>query len=354
MAPFFDRSWRIALEPAAGGLYAASSTVSPSETPLRIRFMVEMTLTLAYWQATVDIYNLSASTANQMANGAANVWKFRQPVITGDWVTLSAGYKPSATGSFNADSNVIYTGQILQPIWTRENVVDYVLRLRCITSLADSALNQVAFSVEKGKTDLDATNLICARCGIDADIDASSQVVLGESKYSRGQVIQGRPAEAMRQITRNNNLFSWINQDGLHVRSFDQKSMATVVAKFAYGTSQSDTSNVSASTPIKRTLIGTPQQTQEGIVFQVLMDPSVKIGDVVQLASGVLFAPFQFQYGKDYNVPASQDGKYVVAGIRHIGDSRGTGSDWLTEITGLTLNFFPDFLKTREVISSGK
>jgi hypothetical protein len=95
---------------------------------------------------------------------------------------------------------------------------------------------------------------------------------------------------------------------------------------------------------VKHTLIDTPEQTQDGIRFKVLMDSGLSIGNIVQIAPGSLPVPFAFTYGSQRPAVPNQPGIYVVQGLRHYGDSRGRAADWYTEVTGVTMNFFASFL----------
>src|ERR1035438_1422534 len=79
---------------------------------------------------------------------------------------------------------------------------------------------------------------------------------------------------------------------------------------------------------MRQTLIGTPQQTEMGVTFKVLLDSSLTIGKLVKLdQSAIKLIPvFPGQ------IPAvlSQNGLYIVAGLRHYGDSRG--DPWYSEV----------------------
>jgi len=46
--------------------------------------------------------------------------------------------------------------------------------------------------------------------------------------------------------------------------------------------------------------------------------------------------PYQFSPFQEYPSLPSRNALYVVAGVRHVGDSRGTGDDWYTEITAFS------------------
>jgi hypothetical protein len=40
---------------------------------------------------------------------------------------------------------------------------------------------------------------------------------------------------------------------------------------------------------------------------------------------------------------------YIIGSLRHVGDSRGKGDDWYTEILGLSLDYFSNFLGSRSL-----
>jgi hypothetical protein len=106
----------------------------------------------------------------------------------------------------------------------------------------------------------------------------------------------------------------------------------------------------------KPSLLDVPQQialpaetgmgvTMMGATFRVLMDSSLRIGKVVQLAKGTVVNPLQFTPFQDYPPIAARDAMYAIAGLRYYGDSRGQGSSWYTEVTGVNFNFFSNFMR---------
>lgn len=350
--PYFGRAWQISVD-TADGTHLVLSSDQFSEA-LRVTFAIDMFLLLDYWQAQVTIYNLSSETAGQIAQGAPNLgqlWQSRQPLVAGDTVTVSAGYQSSSSGSFDAGTNVIYSGKLLQPVWLRENVVDFKLILRCVTGLLEDAVNFTGFTLAKGATDLDTLGQVCSQAERPIqieNIDAASRAKLAQTVYPRAQAFHGRPWNYIRQIAAQNNLFAWVSPNGLNVRSFDP-SAAPAAPDYAYGPPDlpgSYTTGGTAQGLVKKTLLGSPAQTQDGVLFRVLLDPQVRIGDVVQLAPGTIVTPAPVQIGTLPPIP-SANGLYVVSGVRHVGDTRGRGDDWYTEITGVIMDFFANFLQAR-------
>lgn len=353
-SPYFNRAWSIAVDTADGNHYVVRSLVGKGEEPLHVRFKIDTYALLAYWTAEVEIYNMSSQTASQLQSNPnlGGFWKFNQPLVAGDSVAISGGYQSSTSGvSFDSNANKLYEGQVLQSVWTRENVVDFKLILRCVTGLLQDALNFTSFTLAKGATAFDAVNQICDQSQIQKEnIDSASQTALSQSKFSRGQTVHGRPYEIIRQVVKQNNLWSWVSPNGLNIRSFDPRNPPES-PDYAYGPPSLPSNYTTGGTQqglVKKTLIGTPQQTQDGVTFRVLLDNNVKIGDAVQLAPGTVINPFPVQIGALPPVP-SRNGLYVVAGVRHVGDSRGRGGDWFTEITALTMDFFANFLQSQSI-----
>lgn len=352
--PYFGRAWNITVQTQTAGKFAIDN--SAGET-LRAVFDINMFLLMAYAELSLTIYNLASPTSVALqanAPSVGNLWTFNQPLILGDEVSVSAGYQMSDSGAFGQSSSLLYTGHVLQAIWTKENVVDNRLTLRCLTGLLDDALGFTSTSLSGGTTDLDAINQIMTDLGIPVEnIDSGAQTALTQSQYSRGRAIHGKPFDEIRSIAKENNLWPWVSPKGLNIRSFGDITSSTPPA-YTYGPPRlpgSYTRFPSSNTSVRPTMIGTPEQTQDGVVFRVLMDSNVKIGDVVEIASGTVIVQAPITIGNRAPLP-SQNGLYVVTGLRHFGDTRGMGGDWFTEITAVLFNFFPQYLESHSPSSS--
>lgn len=344
--PYFGRAWSLSIATQHSGTFTVRSLVGKGEEPLRMTFAVDTYALMVYWTAQITIYGLTATTSAAIAQDAGDLLTLNQPLEMGDTVVLSAGYQSSTSGSFDSQGNKIYTGRILQAAITRENVVDFRLILRCVVGLMEDMFNQVSLALPAGTSALEAIQRICSQpqANVPVDIDPVAQQKLSQAKLPRGSAVYGKPYEAIQKIVKQNSLFAWIAPNGLNIRSFDpsvplQKPSCVYAPPNLPGTYRSGTTNA----PVKSTLLGVPEQTQNGIVFRVLLDPSVKVGDVVQLVPGAFITPYPMTRPDLRPVP-SANGTYVVNGVRHVGDSRGHGDDWYTQITGVTPNFFPAFL----------
>ena len=351
--PYWLRAWRFTLAPKSGPSVAISS--DQFDEPLRCTFNIEARAMLAYWTAELTIYNLNDTTKQQLQATGVPPWKFSQTVALGDILSISAGYKNSSSGPFNLDNNRIYRGAVFQPIWTRENVVDSKMTLRCLVGYLQDAVNLVNFSIGSGTTPYDVLRSIMKNAGIQEDQQPNSsqpstdQQTLSQQSYNRGQALSGRPFDLIRPIAKDHKLQAWLSPTGLNVRSLKPDPKA--IPQYTYGPPNLNGPYTVGGTTeglVKKTLLGTPEQTQQGVIFRVELDAQPRIGDLVGLAPGTAINRLPYQIGQFPGI-LDQRGNYVISGIRHCGDTRG--NDWYTELTTVSYNFFPDFLPTAPSVS---
>jgi hypothetical protein len=350
----FGRQFSITIQTQDGTTYTLNS--SP-DIGVRVEFDIELVALMVYQRATLKIYNLNTTTQSQILSSAPsqstilNFLKYGQPVDAGTLVTISAGYTYGLSGSFNAQSSQIYQGNVLQAIWLRPGVVDSVLELRCVNGIATDALNFINFGMASGGTDYEAVNQIAQNAKISpVDIDSGAQTAMTAATYPGSQAFADRPFKILQRIGDQNKLLSWVDSDGLHMRSFNGPLAAPTLA---YGPPSQTNATPANQTPstiqgvtVQPTLLGTPAQTNDGILFRVLLDSQPKIGTIIALTPNVLVNAAQFNLGGNSLPPVpSQSGTYVVAGLRFFGDSRGRGDDWYTEIHGLVQDYFSNFLE---------
>jgi hypothetical protein len=84
-------------------------------------------------------------------------------------------------------------------------------------------------------------------------------------------------------------------------------------------------------------MIGTPQQTNEGVNVKCLLNPNIKVGGRIEINNSSI-ARLKIDLsvaGTSSNVPAllSNDGNYFVLVAEHSGDTRGV--DWYTSMVCL-------------------
>jgi hypothetical protein len=182
---------------------------------------------------------------------------------------------------------------------------------------------------------------ICADGNI--DIESVDWAALEQRRHPGGRVYHGRPLGMLAQIAKGNHMAIWTSPLGLNMRAYALfSSRVNTPPDIIYAPSDLPGAPKNA----KPTIIGVPQGTQMGVTFRVLLDSEVKIGSFVQIASGTTVAAYAFAPTQKLRPLTSRDGLYHVIGVRHVGDSRGHGDDWYTEIRGVTWDYFELVLKT--------
>jgi hypothetical protein len=263
--------------------------------------------------ADVRIFNLSDSTANEIAN----VQEYTQ-------IALQAGYE----GNFG----LIFRGIIKQ---TRLGRIDQKDSYVDITAAdGDELYNYSALSLTlaKGSSPSDdiasmmqSFTTTLAREAIAYDSDSAPQLQ-GNARV-RGRVWYGMGRECLRKFAAANGVL-WSVQDG----------RLTLIPQNGYIEGQVPV--ISRNTG----LIGVPEMTAQGLELRVLLNPSIRIGQLIQLQSNAIN---QYRYGTDLasqannpllarSLKTSADGLYYVMSANHSGDTRG--NDWYTDLTCLAAN----------------
>lgn len=254
----------------------------------------------------VRIYNLSDKTANLIGQK-----EFTQ-------LSISAGYE----GNFA----IIFQGTIKQFRLGRINQLDSYVDITAADG--DEAYNfaPILTSIPAGSNqDTLADILLTAMQGF--GVTKGYLPTLPENALIRGRVMYGLCRDEYRNFAWTNNC-KWSLQD----------SKVNLIPYTSY-IAGATVPVISVSTG----LIGVPEQTQQGINIRTLLNPTYKIGQLVQLTGGVntfrrsLDLPSQTSnIATALQVQTSADGLYYVMIANHKGDTRG--NDWYTEMVCLSVD----------------
>lgn len=295
--------------PSASGTGTDVITVTDSDfepEALRIVFDINMPAMYApYWYASIDIYNLDQATEEKLVAAGGDL-------AQGMSVKLQAGYQ-------NGNFDIIWQGPVFQPLWVRENVVDYKITLHCILGLDELSRTAISgqYSAQTSQTEIILDMLRQVGMKQDADLLSSS---ISKKPLIRGKSIFGSADNYLTQIAEDNNMVWFRGMEGVTVGSLND------------GQTSAEPSTI--YTP-DTGLIGTPEQTQLGVDFTVLLDPRLK-AQIPLMTVKLDQASIRFTKKQIGELPGllDRDGVYVVGAVRHRGDSRGI--PWYTEVTGYT------------------
>ena len=302
--PLFGRAWKLTVTtPANGSGEQTQTTVSSSAwdpEALRITFEVDLPAFASTWYAKIEIYNLAPSLAQAFIYGQ------------GSTVSLEAGYQVSPYG-------VIFQGVVYQALYERtENVVDSKVTLMCYTGMKE-VLGNFA-NIQSGPNQTQASLIARMVAGAQTPITQGniSTAQLSTTTYPRRRGFFGDPSRFIEDVAAANNMQAWYGFDGLNVSTMGTD---TTVSTITYTSSTG--------------ILGTPQQTQDGVAFRVMLDARPRVQNPpmqVNIASAVI-RQLAVAVG-NYRPILDANGLYLVNGIQHVGDSRG--EDWYTRIEGFT------------------
>lgn len=269
---------------------------------MRIKFNIKRSDTQTPNMAEIRVYNLEDKTAQRIQKEFSRV-------------ILQAGYEQNF--------GVVFQGNIKQVIRGRENSTDTFIDI--IAGDGDLSYNFaiVNTTIAAGGGQAEQVNAAVGAMTQTGGTTAGNIGDMPSSKLPRGKVMYGMARDYLRQTAETTNK-TWSIQDG--------KVQFVPVTSYLPGEAVVLTS--------KTGMIGTPQQTNEGINVKCLLNPKLKIGGRVQLDNDTV-ARLKIDLSKPNNpanipAPITSDGVYYILVIEHQGDTRGT--EWYSNLTCLNLD----------------
>lgn len=277
---------------------------------LRIKFSVKRSDTMTPNVADIRIYNVSEQTA-------LSIFINLQPSVfkpTRGSVLLQAGYE--------SNYGVIFKGNIKQVILGRESATDTFVDI--IAGDGDRAYNFaiVNSTLAAGSTQNDqvaaATNAMAPKGVTDGHLG-----VFPPTTLPRGKVMYGNARNYLRQVAMNTEK-TWSIQDEkitfVPIKSYLPYERVILTSKTG--------------------LVGTPQQTNEGVNVKCLLNPLIRIGGRIDIAEATV-QDFKINLSvpnSAANIPAplTADGVYYVLVAEHSGDTRGV--DWYTSLLCINMD----------------
>jgi hypothetical protein len=279
---------------------------------LRIKFSVKKSDNQTPNIADIRVYNVSDETALSM------LINLSPPSGIG----VAVRGKVVLQGGYASNFGVIFQGNIKQIILGRESATDTFVDI--VAGDGHNAYNYsiINSTLAAGSSQTDQIN---------AAVTATTPqgVTLGHvagvplNKLPRGKVMYGNAKNYLRAVSQNAGQ-TWSIQN----------EKVTFIPKTSYlpGTAVVLTS--------KTGLIGTPQQTNEGVNVKCLLNPNIQIGGRINIAEATVqdFKINLSNVNSPANIapPLTQDGTYYVLVAEYTGDTRGV--DWYTSILALNMN----------------
>ncbi len=337
----FGRAYRLSVQAQLPNGQVETIVISDSAwepEALRFTFEIEKIALRTYWNAVIRIYNCDGPIPGSGGASLANA-----VISEGMTAKIEAGYYGN-NGALQ-QFGTIWEGQIFQPIWTRENVTDYVLTLYCIHGQLWGSQDFINASTSVPLANARAeAEFIFQSSTIPIPYTPQLMTALDrlQTKATRGQVYFGSPSDPIDDIMTDAQMQNFISEKGYNGGSLTE-DIGPVVASYAPAFAPDSTPQTPPA-GVSLTLIGVPRQTLIGADFTVLLDPRMNVTVPFSQATLDLAAlqqmqlPFPASGGPGGQVsfprPIPGNGTYLIIGVRHTGDNRG--NDWLTHVTGVT------------------
>ena len=268
---------------------------------LRIQFKIKKSDAQTPNTAEIRVYNLAPDTAKQIRK------EFKR-------VVLQAGYE--------SNYGVIFDGNIKQVRMGRENGTDTYIDIAA--GDGDDAYNYavVNTTLAAGAKQSDQINA-AAGSMVSRGVKQGFIADTGSASLPRGKVMYGNARDYLRQSAEASGT-TWSVQDG----KLQLVSLTSVLP------------NQAVVLNSKTGLVGTPEQTNDGIKARCLLNPMLKIGGKVKINEKDVAQAKLADTSKDAqaNKPAdiAADGFYRLLVVEHSGDTRG--NDWYSDLICLDID----------------
>lgn len=281
---------------------------------LRIKFSIKRSDATTPNVADIVVYNLSDETVAKLSNTK----EFTR-------VVLQAGY--------TANFGVIFQGNIKQLIRGRESGQDTFINI--LAGDGERAYNYsiVNSTLAAGSTQNDQVTHILNAMG-EKGVSKGYVGDINSTKLPRGKVMYGESKKFLRKIAQTSSQTISIQDEALSIlpkKSYTPGDAVVLTAKTG--------------------MIGTPQQTVDGIMVKSLLNPMYKIAGRVFLNNKSI-EKYKLNLnvvGSAANIPASidADGYYYILAAEHEGDTRG--QPWYSSLTCLAIDPSSNYLNSVQV-----
>lgn len=285
----------------AGGQLPANESIGIEFSQFRIKFSVKRSNSMTPNTADIRVYNVDLQTALRVRDAYKRI-------------VLQAGY----TGNFG----VIFQGNIKQVIIGRESATDTFMDLVCGDGDLGYNFAIVNGTLAAGSSALDQVNA-SATAMSGKGVGTGHIGEMPTTQLPRGKVMYGNARNYLRDVAVSTNK-TWSIQN----------------EKITFVPNKSYLPGERVILTSKTGMIGTPQQTNEGINAKCLLNPRIPVGGRIQIDNKSV-EQFKINLGvinSPANIPAptTVDGVYFVLVVEHSGDTRGV--DWYTNLTCLNID----------------
>lgn len=296
---------------------------------LRITFDINETAVQSpWWFGEICVYNMNDSS-------------IQSALFNAQWVTLKAGYQSVAVQNESGQSplGIIWSGCVMQVLYERESVIDNKITFHCLAT--NTKLSRgLNFSMGPLATQAQVVSRMVGAVPTDVVITPMPEE-LANNQYVRARTLFGITDKYFAQISLGNDMTWFRTTKGVQIGQLISASQTPDLV-YSVPPPQSPPLPANWNNPTSTTtytILGSPQQTDSGVIFRVLLDPRliVKLPALLVRIDNTVIRQMKANIPQAPLIPLDVDNSYVVGSVRHRGDSRG--NDWYSEVTGWTRQY---------------
>lgn len=293
----FGRKYRILVSDSRGNTYDISQ--------MHVIFNIKKTLLAEYHISNVFVYNLEPSLENNITT-------------YGTKISVEAGYEGNFYG-------VIFEGDIVQAIRSKEDGVDYLLEIIAVDSERYLSSGFVNYNIKRGQTQRDVAGALATKATNPVKLGSISESFSG-AKLTRGKVVFGQSRDYLNQMAEGQNATFYMDDGKVNlVKMSDVPSGEIISLTYDSG------------------MVGAPTQTEYGMELRCLLNPQLKCNTLVRVNKEDIVER-QFQPGSIQYNEIEPEGIYRIIEIEYSGDTRGQA--WYCDIsTIIQSGAYPNMLK---------
>lgn len=259
-------------------------------TGLRCVFSIDKSMSSEPNKSTVQIYNLASATQNFILSSAKRI-------------IVEAGYDNSE------QYGLIFDGDIVKALRRGAQSIDKITEI--IAQDGDLFLNSgfISVSYAAGQNTESVLSQMQGIADDDMALGAVSKDLKG-TKLARGKAMFGQPKDYANMMAKSEGALFFVNDRKINLVKPGDLPEGQII----------DLSPTSG-------LIGTPEQTDDGISAKCLLNPLLNVNKLVHISNEYV------QETSEIGKAILSSGVYKIIKLKHTGDTMG--NDWYTEFDGV-------------------
>lgn len=278
MSDLFGRKYKI--------IVATKGTSGFDITGLKVVFKIEKSMSADPNRSTIQIYNLAPEMQNFILSDVRRI-------------IIEAGYENSE------QYGLIFDGDIVKAVRRAAQSIDKITEV--IAQDGDLFLNSGFISVSYGAGQ--TTQSVLSQMQGIADDDmvmGSVSSDLKGTRLARGKAMFGQPKDYALMLAKSEGALFYVNDRKINLVKPGDVPEGQII-------------DLSPSSG----LIGTPEQTDDGVTAKCLLNPLLNVNKLVHISNEFV------QETNEIGKASLSSGVYKVIKLKHSGDT--TGNDWYTE-----------------------